>query len=230
MLRALRPLARFVVRRRFAVRVHGAELIPDGPVILAANHASVMDGPILAIFGPRPVHAVTKIEMFRGVLGRILMGAGQVPLDRFRVDPAAVKICLRVLRDGGVVGIFPEGSRGCGDFERFQRGAAYLALVSGAPVVPVVFLGSREPGGHTNSLPRRGGVVDMVIGAPYTLGATPWPRTGEQVERTSMLLREHLLVHLDYARSLTGRDLPGPLPAGEFVPDPVTGVTEQGEP
>ena len=66
-----------------------------------------------------------------------------------------MKTCLRVLRDGGVVGIFPEGTRGAGEFDRFHRGAAYLALVTGAPVVPVVILGTREPGGGTERAARR---------------------------------------------------------------------------
>ena len=56
---------------------------------------------------------------------------GQVPLDRFRTDVAAVRSCLRVLRDGGVVGIFPEGRRGSGELERFHRGTAYCALARG---------------------------------------------------------------------------------------------------
>lgn len=229
MLHGLRPIARRVIRRRFEVRVHGSEHVPTtGPVIFAANHVGVMDGPILAIFAPRPVHALTKVEMFRGRTGRFLRGAGQIPLDRFNADPAAVRTCLRVLRDGRAIGIFPEGSRGAGDLQRFHRGAAYLALVSGAPVVPVIFLGSREPGGHTNDLPRRGGVVDMVVGQPVTHDALAWPRTREQVERTSLLLREHLLATLAHARALTGRDLPGPLPASEVELDPPTGVTEQG--
>ena len=83
------------------------------------------------------MHALTKKEMFDGRLGRFLLTSGQVPLDRFHSDPGAVKTCLRVLRDGGAVGIFPEGSRGGGEFDRFHRGAAYLGLVSGAPIVPV---------------------------------------------------------------------------------------------
>jgi 1-acyl-sn-glycerol-3-phosphate acyltransferase len=229
MLHALRPIARIVVRRRFAVRVHGAEQVPaTGPVIFAANHVGVMDGPLLAVYAPRAVHALTKVEMFRGRIGRLLLGAGQIPVDRFNPDPGAVRTCLRVLRDGRAVGIFPEGARGAGDLERFHRGAAYLALVSGAPVVPVIFLGSREPGGHTNDLPPRGGVVDMVVGPPVTYDALPWPRTREQVERTSLLLREHLVATLDHARATTGRDLPGPLPPSEVEPDPATGVTEQG--
>lgn len=229
LLHPLRPVARAVIRSRFGVRVHGADLVPtQGPVIFASNHVGVVDGPLLAIFAPRPVHALTKDEMFHGALGRLLSGAGQIPLDRFHTDPAAVKSCLRVLRDGGAVGIFPEGSRGAGDLGRFHRGAAYFALVTGAPVVPVVMLGTREPGGHTNSLPPRGGAVDVFFGAPRTLEMAPWPRSQEQVGHASMLLREHMLVHLDHARASTGRELPGPLPAHEVEPDPATGVTEQG--
>lgn len=229
LLHALRPPARAVVRRRFAVRVHGDAHVPThGPVIFASNHIGVADGPLLATFAPRPVHALTKDEMFRGRLGGFLRASGQIPLDRFRADPAAVKSCLRVLRDGGAVGIFPEGRRGGGELERFHRGAAYFALVSGAPVVPVTMLGTREPGARTGSLPPRGGVVDIVFGSPRTLESTPWPRSKEQVDHASMLLREHMLVHLDHARASTGRELPGPLPATDVEPDPATGVTEQG--
>ncbi|MGZ4445758.1 MAG: lysophospholipid acyltransferase family protein [Nocardioides sp.] len=225
----LRPFARWVIRRRFAVRLHGADLVPaTGPVIFVSNHIGIVDGPLLAIFAPRPVHALTKDEMFRGALGPFLRASGQIPLDRFHTDPAAVKACLRVLRDGGAVGIYPEGTRGDGTLSSFHRGAAYAALVSGAPVVPVVMLGSREPGAGTNALPPRGGVVDMVFGAPVALAAQPWPRTREQVERASALLREHLLAHLDHARASTGRELPGPLPIHDVEPDPATGVTEQG--
>jgi 1-acyl-sn-glycerol-3-phosphate acyltransferase len=231
MLEGLRPPARLLVGRRFGVRVHGDEQVPaDGPVIFAANHVGVMDGPFLGIFAPRPVHALTKVEMFHGRTGRFLLRAGQIPLDRFHPDPAAVRSCLRVLRDGHAIGIFPEGTRGAGDLSRFHRGAAYLALVTGAPVVPVIFLGSRPRGGHHDEVPPRGGPVDVVFGAPYRVDERPWPRTREQVADLSVLLREHLLATLEHARALTGRDLPGPLPAAEVEPDPATGITDQGAP
>jgi 1-acyl-sn-glycerol-3-phosphate acyltransferase len=225
----MRPLARFVIRRRVGVRVHGAEHLPaTGPVIVACNHVGVADGPLLAIFAPRPVHALTKIEMFKGFMGHLLRGAGQIPLYRRGADPAAMKACLRVLRDGRVAGIFPEGARGAGEFDRFHRGAAYLALVTGAPVVPVVQFGTREPGAGNHTLPARGAVVDMVIGAPITLDAVPWPRTKDHVEKSSFVLRDHLIEHLEHAKQLTGRTLPGPLPARDADPDPATGVTDAG--
>ena len=231
LLHALRPLARALVTRWYDVRVHGGDLVPDsGPVILAANHLGVLDGPLLAVVASRPVHALTKEEIFRGPLGPFLRRSGQIPLDRFSSDTAAVKQVLRVLRDGGTIAIFPEGRRGDGELERFHRGTAYFALVSGAPVVPVVLFGTREPGGRSGSLPRRGARMDLVFGAPYTVPAVPWPRTKDQVEHTSMLLREHLLVHLAAAKAVTGRQLPGPLPPGDLDPDPATGVTDQGAP
>ncbi|GAB2863871.1 lysophospholipid acyltransferase family protein [Nocardioides pacificus] len=229
LLRGGRPVAEFLVRRLYRTRVHGLEHLPRrGPVIVAANHIGVVDGPLLAALTPRPVHVLTKIEMFHGRAGGFFRASGQVPLDRFSVDVAAVRTCVRVLRDGGVAGIFPEGRRGPGNLERFHRGAAYLALITGAPVVPVAFLGTREPGAGANALPRRGGAIDVVYGAPYRVAAQPWPRTREQVGEVSLLLREHMLAHLHAARALTGQDLPGPLPPGEIEDDPQTGVVEQG--
>jgi 1-acyl-sn-glycerol-3-phosphate acyltransferase len=229
LLRGGRPFGRFVVRRRFGVRIHGAENFPPtGPVILAGNHIGVVDGPLLGLFSPRPVHALTKIEMFHGALGRLLTAAGQVPVDRYAVDPAAVRACLRLLRDGAVVGVFPEGTRGAGDLGRFHRGAAYLGLVTGAPIVPVSMIGTREPGAGSNALPTKGTTVDIVYGAPYCLEATPWPRTKEQVGHASLLLRRHMLAGLDEALALTGRELPGPLPRGQMDDDPDTGVVERG--
>ncbi len=229
LLHPLRPLARWLIRRRFQVHLHGVEHVPvSGPVIFASNHVGVADGPMLAIFAPRPVHALTKTEMFRGFLGHFLIHSGQIPLDRFHSDPAAVRRCLRVLRDGGTIGIYPEGSRGNGEFDRFHRGAAYFALATGAPVVPVITFGSREPGGRSSSIPRRGGRVDLVFGEPSVLPRQPWPRSREQVEQASVLLLEDLRSHLDRARASTGLQLPGPLPPGDMDPDPATGVTEQG--
>lgn len=231
LLHPARPVARWLVRRRHDVQVVGADRVPArGPVIFCANHIGVADGPLLASFAPRPVHALTKVEMFGGKLGRFLLASGQVPLDRFHPDPRAVKTCLRVLRDGGGVGIFPEGRRCEGELKRFHRGAAYLALVSGAPVVPVTIFGTRAPGGHMDDLPPRGGRIALAFGEPWQVPAQPWPRTREQVEHSSLLLREHMRDQQAVARTSTGLELPGPLPATEVEPDPATGVSEQGAP
>ncbi len=205
-----RPLVRRLLLRRYRVRVHRPDHVPAaGPAILAANHIGLLDGPLLAVFTPRPVHALTKSELFWGRTGRFLIRAGQIPVDRYRADPRAVRTCLRVLRDGGVVGVFPEGRRGDGELHRFHHGAAYLALVTGAPVVPVILLGTREPGGGIDSVPPRGSTLHLVYGERLHVEPRPWPRTQGMVRGTSALIRERLLRTLDDARTITGHELPG---------------------
>lgn len=217
LLHPLRPAARALLRRRFSVTVHLEERVPaTGPVIMAGNHTGIIDGPVMAIFAPRPVHALTKSEMFEGRSGRFLRASGQIRLDRFHPDPAAIKACLGVLRDGRVAGIFPEGTRGSGDLQtRFNRGAAYLALVSGAPVVPMIMLGTRAPGADSSALPPRGGHVDLVYGEPWRVAAEPWPRTKVRVAEATADLQAHMQAVLAEGLALTGRTLPGPLPAGD---------------
>ncbi len=210
--RTFRPSGRAALRTLWRVHQRGLEHVPaEGPVILASNHVGLMDGPLLAIFCPRPVHTLTKREMFDGRTGLGLRAVGQIPLNRTQVDPGAVKTCLRVLRDGGVVGIYPEGTRGAGEFHHIHAGVAYLALASGAPVVPVVNFGTRPPGGGMNTLPPRRSRIDFVYGAPVRVPRRPWPRTREQVRDTAVFLHRTLLAHLDRARAETGLDLPGPI-------------------
>lgn len=211
-----RPTSRWLIRRRYDVRVHHPERFPaHGPVVVAGNHVGFVDGPLMAIFAPRPVHALTKEEMFSGPLGWFLRRAGQVPLDRFHTDLRAVRTALRVLRDGHAVGVFPEGTRGPGDLQEFHTGAAYLALVTGAPVVPLTFLGTREPGGRSGSLPPKRARIDIVVGEPMAVDAVSWPRTRDHVRLTSAALRAHMRSGLADALEETGRSLPGPLPQGD---------------
>lgn len=218
LLRVLRPAARAWFRSRYDVRTHGEQHIGrTGEHIIASNHLGLLDGPLLAAFAPRPVHALTKKEMFEGHTGRLLRAVGQIPLSRYEVDPSAVKDCLRVLRDGGVVAVYPEGRRGAGEFDVVHRGAAYLALVTGAPVVPVAVFGTRDPGGHIDSVPAPGARFDLVYGSPVYLEPRPWPRTQAEVREAADELRKSLVDHLVEARRTTGRDLPGPIP----------GVTEE---
>lgn len=213
MLRRLRPTAAALVRSRWRLELRGVEKVPmRGPVVMIGNHMGWLDGPLMAIVGPRPVHALTKTEMFAGPLGPFLVGAGQIPVHRFEVDPRAIRTGIRVLRDGGVVGMFPEGTRGDGGVATARSGSAYLALVSGAPVVPVVFLGTREYGGRNSSLPPAGSRLVVTYGEPRTFPPTGWPRRKAQVRAVAEEHRQMLLTTLHEAQAATGMELPGPIP------------------
>lgn len=225
MLGLARPVASRLMRRRWTISVHGPDLVPaSGGVILAANHVGIVDGPMLATYAPRPVHALTKSEMFDGRLGGFLRATGQIPLDRWAADPGAIRSSLRVIRDGGVVGIFPEGTRSSGGLDRFHHGAAYLALVTGVPVVPVTLIGTRGSG--TSSLPAHGGAIDIVFGRAWHTTQQPWPRTREHVSATSVLLRGHMLSEQASALSQTRRSESWAQPAGQSEDDPDTGLVE----
>jgi 1-acyl-sn-glycerol-3-phosphate acyltransferase len=160
-------------------RVLGAWRVPPhGPVILAVNHSHNIDGPLLMGTAPRPVHFLIKKEAFVGPLGSFLKGIGQLRVDRSSVDRTAITQALGVLQGGGVLGIFPEGTRGVGDFASLRSGLAYFAVRSGAPIVPVAVLGTAErmPGGREEGtggvrlikgLPPLRSRVDLIFGDPF---------------------------------------------------------------
>ena len=215
-MRLFRPLGALALRRRYRVRQHNAEFVPrSGPVLLASNHVGYMDGPLLVTLCPRPVHAMVKREMYVGRLGMGLTLAGQIPITRRHVDPRAVKIALRALRDEKVVAIYPEGTRGPGDGQFVKRGLAYLALCTGAPIVPVAVLGTRDPGKGIEWVPPAGQRMEVVYGEPVVTGMQPWPRRRDTVGELTAELQKMLIEHIAEAVRLTGIRLPGRAPNQE---------------
>jgi 1-acyl-sn-glycerol-3-phosphate acyltransferase len=210
-LRLLRLPVRLVLGSWWRVRVHGRQHVPRrGPVILVANHLGFLDGPALVAFTRRRTFTVAKTELFHGALGHLLTYVGQIPVNRHEADTRAIARAVQVLRAGKVLALFPEGRRTGGEVAHAHRGAAYLAMVTGAPVVPVALLGTREPG-HTNAqLPRRGAPVHIVYGPPITLPRVPWPRRPAEVAHWTEHLRQVLADHVVAAQALTGLPLPGP--------------------
>ena len=192
-----------VVSPWWRVTSHQAGNVPaTGPVILAGNHANFIDGPLIVNNAPRPTHFMVKQEMFDGPLGPMLRWFGQIPVDRAGTDRNAVLRSLAVLAGGGVLGVFPEGTRSADEFSTVNNGVAYFALRSGAPVVPVACLGTSGTGAKTGGLPRLGTRVDLVYGVPLELGRGVGRKA---VAAASERLREALVEHLAAARTLTGR-------------------------
>ncbi|BAU82230.1 1-acyl-sn-glycerol-3-phosphate acyltransferase [Streptomyces laurentii] len=188
-------------------RVLGAWRVPAaGPVILAVNHAHNIDGPMLMGTAPRPVHFLIKKEAFVGPLGGFLEGIGQLKVDRSGADRTAIGNALAVLEHGGVLGIFPEGTRGDGDFASLRAGLAYFAVRSGAPIVPVAVLGSTErPGRLVKALPRFRSRVDVVFGDAFEAGDGSGRRTRKALDEATHRIQDRLTGHLENARRLTGR-------------------------
>ncbi|WP_375490446.1 lysophospholipid acyltransferase family protein [uncultured Jatrophihabitans sp.] len=142
------------LRAVYRPEVSGASHVPSqGPVILAANHVSFADEFFIPLGARRQVCYFAKAEYFTtpGIRGRVMAaffrGMGQVPVARTDVRSAAsvIDIGVEVLGEGRALGIFPEGTRSPdGRLHKFRTGVARLAIRSGAPVVPVGLVGTRE--------------------------------------------------------------------------------------
>ncbi|CAK7282076.1 1-acyl-sn-glycerol-3-phosphate acyltransferase [Streptomyces misionensis JCM 4497] len=188
-------------------RVLGAWKVPaTGPVILAVNHSHNIDGPMVMGVAPRPTHFLIKKEAFVGPLGDFLTGIGQLKVDRAAADRTAITDALGVLAAGGVLGIFPEGTRGEGDFASLRAGLAYFAVRSGAPIVPVAVMGSSDrPGRLIKALPPLRSRVDVVFGDPFDAGDGSGRRTRRALDEATERIQRQLTGHLENARRLTGR-------------------------
>ena len=142
-----------------------------GPVVLVANHSSLADGPLLLGMTKRRTVFLAKQELFRGPAGLLLPLIGQLSVRRGAPDRRPLLEAQRILRAGGLVAVFPEGTRGAGDAAAAHNGAAWLARSTGATVVPVACRGTRRPAGTSRRRYRP--KVDVLLGEPFTVSAAP---------------------------------------------------------
>jgi 1-acyl-sn-glycerol-3-phosphate acyltransferase len=140
-------LARVLLGLVVRWEVHGREHLPrHGPLIIVSNHLNASDPPLLAtaIWRRRAVY-MAKIEIFQGWFGFLPRWYGGFPVRRFEADMTALLNAERLLRRGGVLGMFPEGTRShTGALGVPRPGSALIALRSGAPVLPCVMVGTEQ--------------------------------------------------------------------------------------
>ncbi|HEX7343383.1 MAG TPA: lysophospholipid acyltransferase family protein [bacterium] len=154
----------------FGLTVEGLEHVPSqGKVLIAANHQSYLDPPLLGSVLPREINYLAKVELFRNPLfGALLRHLNCIPINRSGQDMESLRRAIRVLDSGGALLVFPEGTRSRrGDFLRPTRGLGLLAKQSGAPVVPAYIHGTR---GFWRRLFRPGG-LRVVFGEPLHFSA-----------------------------------------------------------
>jgi len=164
----LKPLTVVVLRLCFGLRSRGAEHVPaQGPVLLVANHASFLDPPLVGGASPRPLTFLAKAELFRvPMFGGLIRRLNARPLRRDGGDAAALRTALRVLKSGGALLVFPEGTRGEeGILGPAKPGAGMLAVLGGAPVVPVYISGSGRAWPRGRRFPRPADVT-VTFGPP----------------------------------------------------------------
>jgi 1-acyl-sn-glycerol-3-phosphate acyltransferase len=169
-----------LMRTWFLIRLEGHEHVPkEGPVILASNHRSNMDPVLLASAVKRPLSFMAKAELFVGPLGWIMRWIGQFPVRRGGIDREALRRVDAVLARGSMLGLFPEGTRGDGDFSAVHPGLAYIVVRQRCPVLPVVIFGTERVRRRFGWLPFAS-PVRIVIGPPIDLPQAASDRAGRR--------------------------------------------------
>jgi 1-acyl-sn-glycerol-3-phosphate acyltransferase len=169
--RILTAALRLVVKIVLDLKIIGAENIPaTGPAILASNHISFLDPVLVVGLLPRPVIPMSKIENFEDkLLGPLVRAFDAFPIQRGEVDREALRTSMHVLESGLPMWIAPEGTRSeTIQLQRGLSGMAFIATRSGAPVVPMGFVGTDRFKYNLRRLKRT--PVRVIIGPPFYLG------------------------------------------------------------
>ena len=164
----LKPLTALVMRLFFGLRSRGTEHVPaTGPVLLVANHVSHLDSPLIGGASPRHLNFLAKAELFQVPLfGGFIRRLNAHPLRREGGDASALRAALRVLKGGGALLVFPEGTRGEeGRLGTAKPGAGMLAVLGGATVIPVYVRGSGRAWPRGRRFPRPANVT-VTFGSP----------------------------------------------------------------
>jgi 1-acyl-sn-glycerol-3-phosphate acyltransferase len=192
--RSLATLFRLI----FRIEIRGLEYLPTaGPVLIAGNHTGFLDGPFVQALLPRPCSFLVKSELYDTSFRRVLEFSRQIPVRRGVPDRTALRRALDVLAGGGVLGVFPEGTRGVGTLENVRHGIGYIALRAECPIIPVVCTGTAEALPKGAKLPKFRAPVSIVFGPTFTLDVAGNPRARSTVAAAAEQIRLRLLDHLE---------------------------------
>lgn len=170
----LKSIVRLIFRLLTDWKVVGLENVPpDGPFISVSNHTHWLDPPLIMASLPCRVYPLTADKWRRRpVVGQLMASVGAIFVLRGEVDRRALRKAMEVLKQGRVLGVAPEGTRSkTGALQRGRGGAAYIACLTGVPLVPVGVIGVEKALSELKHLRRPH--VKVVIGQPFTLPPLP---------------------------------------------------------
>ncbi len=192
----------FFARFIFRIRVSGVENIPDsGGLIIAANHLSYLDIPLLGYSLNRPANFVGKKGLFTiPVVGNLLQLLGGIPIDREKPDRSAIREIINKLNSGNIVVIYPEGTRSLnGKLQAGKAGVGLIVRMSGKQVVPAAIAGTDKamPSGSWFIRPHQ---VTITFGKPLDFSRSSQPKADSMITKTIMdriaaMLEQHKMAN-----------------------------------
>lgn len=148
MRKILKPFFHFVALILYRVKKVGEENVPkEGAFVLCGNHVHALDAPALVVTAKRKIVFMAKAELFENKFIKWLAGVFEViPVKRGKQDLESMKKSLKAISNGDILGIFPEGTRkGLSKNVKVKTGAAFMALRTGVPIIPVGIQGTFKP-------------------------------------------------------------------------------------
>jgi len=174
----------------YRYEIIGKENIPkEGALLFCGNHTSYLDGPLIIITSPRTMRFMAKLELRKNLLFRYLCYAyDAIYVKRDSKDIGPLKEALKELKDGGCIGIFPEGTRnGMGKNEgKIKNGAAYMGMKTGARIIPIGINGEAKPF-HK---------VTITYGKPIDLSKLLEDKTAKEAEEQATEILKNEIVKL----------------------------------
>jgi len=206
----LKPIAVVLMRWRFHLTSVGRHHVPaQGPVLLVANHQSVLDPPLVGGAVDRHLSFLAKAELFSiPLFGRLIRALNARPVRREGADAAALREALRTLAEGRALLIFPEGTRGTeGELRPAKAGAGMLAVLSGAAVVPVYITGSGSAWPRGRRWPRRSAVA-VTFGPPLSFAGDGTRARKERYAEASRVMMAAIAELRDQSTGASGDRVP----------------------
>lgn len=138
---------RIIFNILFRTEIYGIEKIPSkGEFILCCNHLSYVDPLVIGAYIPRCIYFMAKIELFKvNLIGSIVSFFNAYPIDRGKFARGTLNNSLKILENGNVIGIFPEGTRSTdGILREAKKGVGFIAILSKSPIIPVAISGTNK--------------------------------------------------------------------------------------
>ncbi len=161
-------MARIFFKMCFRLKIYGLEHLRPGAGIIASNHTSHYDPPVLSISCPEEVHFLAKESLFNiPLLGRLIRVLNAHPVSRSATDASTFRDLIRLLREGKKVIVFPEGTRSDdGQLRPLERGLAFIVFKGHCPIFPAYIQGSFAAWPSSRKFPKLFGKISVVFGSP----------------------------------------------------------------